>query len=109
MANKKNNKKTKLAIGVGAGLAAAGAAAASYYFFASKSAKKNRKVVASWATKLKHDAEKKIKTLESMDKSAVIKVIEKSASALKNAGGIDKKDLSAAVAELKKNWEKLVK
>ena len=102
------NKKTKTAIGVGAGLIAAGAVAG-YYFFASKNAKKNRKIVASWATKLKRDTEKKIKTLAAMDKSAVTKVIEQTASLYKGVGGISTKDLSAAVSELKKNWQKLVK
>lgn len=101
------NKKTKLAIGVGTGLLAAGAVG--YYFFAGKDAKKNRKIATSWANKLKRDAEKKIKTLKSMDRSAVIKVIEKTAAVFKGSGDVSKKDLSAAVNELKKNWQKLVK
>jgi hypothetical protein len=102
------NKKTKVAIGVGAGLAAAGAAAG-YYFFASKDAKKNRKIVASWATKLKKDAEKEIKSLKKMEKTSVEKIIGKVSSAYKGMEGINAKNLSAAVSELKKNWKKLVK
>jgi hypothetical protein len=102
------NKRTKAAIGVGAGLIAAGAAAG-YYFFASKGAKKNRKIVASWATKMKRDTEKEVKSLGKMEKSAVTKVINKVSTAYKGLEGIKMKDLSAAVSELKKNWQKLVK
>lgn len=102
------NKKTKAAIGVGAGLVAAGAAAG-YYFFASKDAKKNRKIAALWASNLKKDVEKKIKVLKSIDKFAVAEIIEKAAATYKSVGKISKKDISTAASELKKNWKKLVK
>jgi hypothetical protein len=101
------DKKTKVALGVAAGLIATGAAG--YYFFASKKAKKNRKIAASWADSLKRDAEKKIKLLKSLDKTAVTEVIESVAAAYRGAGKVSKKDLSAAVSELKKNWQKLAK
>lgn len=102
------NKKTKAAIEIGAGLLAAGAAAG-YYFFASKSAKKNRKIAAKWANDLKKDAEKKIKVLKNVDKIAVTKVIEQAATAYSCVKDVGKKELTTAVSELKKNWQKLVK
>lgn len=102
------SKKTKIAVGVGTGLLAAGTAAG-YYFFASKTAKKNRKIVASWATKLKRDTEKHIKVLKKMDKTAVIKMINKAAAAYKGVEDVSAKDLAAAVTELKRNWKKMVK
>jgi hypothetical protein len=101
------NKKTKLALEIGAGLLAMGTAG--YYFFTSENSKKNRKIIASWANNLKRDVDKKIKVLKSLDKSAVANVIEKTAAAYKGSGGVSAKDLSAVVSELKKNWKKLVK
>lgn len=100
-------KKTKIAIGVGTGLLAAGAAG--YYFFASKDAEKNRKIVASWATKLKKDVEKEVKAIKSNKEPVVKKIIDKVSKAYKGLEGVNMKDVSAAVSELKKNWDKIVK
>ncbi len=109
MTNKKTTKTMKVVGGVGAGLVAAGAAAAGYYFFASKDAKKNRKVAATWATDLKKNIESEIKAVSSMEKEAVMNVIEKAVGVYNDIEDINKKDLAKAASELKKNWQKLVK
>ena len=67
------------------------------------------KIAAKWANDLKKDAEKKIKVLKNVDKIAVAKVIEQAATAYSSAKEVGKKELTTAVSELKKNWQKLVK
>jgi prophage DNA circulation protein len=87
---------------------AAGAAAAGYYFYASTNAKSHRKVAAKWATNLKDDVVRRAKEVgEKIDKKTMMKIVDGAASAYKSVRGLDRKELSRAVTELKKNWHKL--
>jgi hypothetical protein len=105
MANK--NKKN----GGGMGIVAAGAAiAAGYYFYLSKNAKKNRKIVATWATNLKDDVLDKAETLkENLNRDSLIGIIDEIAETYYTAKNVRKEDVKEAVDELKENWEKVLK
>lgn len=101
---------TKKIAGVGAGLiGAAAAAAAGYYFYATKDAKKNRKLAAKWATDLKRDVVREAKKLQNVDRAKMLKIVDTAATAYETVRSVDKKDLTGAVKELKKNWQELAR
>lgn len=103
MAKKRTNKR-KIAIEIGAGLAAAGAAAAvGYYFYASKSAKKHRKVAAKWANNLKKDVIREARRLEKIDPKKLEQVIDTVVSSYQGLRSVNKADLKRAASELKSN------
>lgn len=93
-----------LALEVGAALAAAGAAAAGYYFYGDKNAKKHRQAATKWARSMKADVVAEAKKLKKLDRAAMIAVVNKATQAYQQAKNVDKDDLKAAAAELKKNW-----
>jgi hypothetical protein len=81
MSGKKVSKK-KVALGVGAGLAAlAAAGAAGYYFYGSKDAGKNRKKAGAWANKMKSDVVKAAKKAKKLDQKAVHAIVTNAESA----------------------------
>lgn len=97
--------RTKAAAGVGAALAAA--AAAGYYFYATKNAKKHRKAASAWAKSMKRDVTKGVKSLKKIDAKTVARVVDDAASAYQGMRGVAAGDVSAAAAELKRNWERI--
>lgn len=102
----KKADKTKVAVGVGLGLAAA-AAGAGYYLFGTQGGKVARKKAVRWADDFKGDVIKKAKKLEKMDERAFRTIVDESSKAFERVKSIDKKDLGAAAAELKKNWKNI--
>ncbi len=110
MAKKTVQGVSRTGAGVGlAALAAAGAAAAAgYYFYASENAPKHRKIAAAWAGKLKRDVMIEAKKLQKVDKTAVMKIVDKAAKAYAtNAPKIDKTALMQAAKELKAHWDEV--
>ncbi|MHB8860603.1 MAG: hypothetical protein ACYC48_02610 [Minisyncoccota bacterium] len=103
------NKKMsagKIALEVGAGLAAAGAAAATgYFFYGSKDAKKNRKIAAKWATDMKKEVLKEAKRLENATPKAFAAMVDSVAKTYQSARSVDAADMKRAAKELKENWE----
>ena len=93
--------------GVRLGLLAAAGAAAGYYFYASKDAKKHRKIAAQWAGKLKTEVVKQARRAQGLDKKKILKIVNDAAA--QAAGSVQNKDVGRAAAELKRNWQKIVK
>lgn len=113
MATKKAGKKGMGALEaaeIGAGvLAAAAAAGAAYYFYGTKKAVQHRDAASKWAKGLKRDVLKKMKKVEKLTGKTSAALIEEAAQAYRGMEGVSKKDLDAAVEELKKNWSKVKK
>ncbi len=103
----KEISKKKIALGVGAGVAGVAALAAGYYFFGATKAATNRKKAAKWATDLKADVVKHAKKMKAMDQKAYHAIVDEATKAYKTMKSIDAKDLAAAAAELKSNWDHL--
>ncbi len=114
MATKKTAKKGMSAleaaeIGAGVLAAVAAAGAAGYYFYGTKKAPQHREAASKWAKGLKRDTLKQMKKLQKIDAKSVAAVVEKASEAYRQAEGVSKKDVDAAVEELKKNWTKMKK
>lgn len=104
--NKRGGKGVS-ALEVGAALAAAGAAAAGYYFYGDKDAKKHRQAATKWARGMKADVVAEAKKLKKLDRAAMVSIVNQASQAYQEAKNVDKNDLKAAAAELKKNWRKI--
>jgi hypothetical protein len=98
----KKTSAKKVAMEVGAGLAAA---AAGYYFYASKGAKKHRKIAAAWATKMKKEVMKEAKLLEKESPRAFATIVDRVAKTYEAARKVDAADVKRAAKELKENWD----
>lgn len=99
------------AVELGAGMLAAVAAAgaAGYYFYGTKNAPQHRDAASKWAKGLKRDTLKQVKKLQKLDAKSVAEAIEKASATYRTMEGVSKKDVDAAVAELKQNWTKMKK
>lgn len=104
---KKRTGSGVTALEVGAALAAAGAAAAGYYFYGDKQAKKHRQAATKWARGMKADVLAEAKKLKSLDRAAMVAIVNRATEAYQGARNVDKQDLKAAAAELKKNWRRI--
>jgi len=107
---KKMTNAKKTAIEIGAGLAVAGAAAAAgYYFYGSTSAKKNRKIVAKWATDMKKEVIKEAKKLEATSPKAFANIVDRVSKTYQAARTVDVAEVKRAAKELKENWDAVQK
>jgi hypothetical protein len=99
------------AVEIGAGLLAAVAAAgaAGYYFYGTKNAAQHRDAASKWAKGLKRDTMKQVKKLQKLDAKSVAIAVDKASEAYRQMEGVSRKDVDAAVEELKKNWTKMKK
>lgn len=107
----KKGMSTLEAVELGAGVLAAVAAAgaAGYYFYGTKKAPQHREAASKWARGLKRDTLKQVKKLQKLDAKSVAEAIEKASATYRSMEGVSKKDVDAAVEELKKNWTKMKK
>ncbi len=106
MAKKTTSKKvsTGAMIGIGAGIAAATAAA---YLMYGPDAKKNRKVVKSWAVKMKGEILEKFENAKEITEPVYHDILDKATakySALKN---IDGAEVASVVGEIRKHWKSM--
>ena len=69
-------KGTKVAVGVGAGLAAAGLAA---YLFTGKRGKQNRQTLKAWASKVEKEATAQMKKLKNIRKEDYLRMVAQAA------------------------------
>lgn len=99
--------KKAVASKIALGVVAASAAAAGYYFYASKDAKKNRKIAATWATSMKKEVIKEAKKLEEASPKAFAAVVDRVAKTYQAARSVDATEMKRAVKELKENWDML--
>jgi hypothetical protein len=108
--NEKGVSNSNIGNNVGVGLVAVGAAlAAGYYFYMSDNAKKNRKMVAEWATSLKDEVMDKAKTLkDNVTKESLASIIDEVAQTYYTAKNVSKEEVMEAVKELKDNWSKVL-
>lgn len=95
---------TKVEIGAGV-LAAAAAAGAGYWFYGDKDAKKHRKAANVWVKGMKKEVVKNAKKLKRLDQKAMARIVDEAAAMYEGVRSVDRKDLRAAAAELKRNWE----
>lgn len=103
---KKTKNTGKVAMEIGAGLAAAGAAvAAGYYFYGSKSAKKHRKIAAKWATAMKTEAIKEAKRLPKVGPKTFAAIVGRVAKTYQSVRSVDMREVRRAANELKANWD----
>jgi hypothetical protein len=107
MAGKKISSKGKIALGVGAGLAALAAAGAGYYFYGAKEAGKNRKKAAVWANKMKMDVIRAAKKVKKLDEKALHAIIANVESAYRKMKNVRTEDVAEAAAELRTHWKKV--
>lgn len=103
----KHSNKGKVALGVGAGLAALAAAGAGYYFYAAKDAAKNRKKAAAWAKGMKNDVVKAAKKVEQLDKKAIHAIVANIEAAYRKAKNVRPEDVGQLAEELRTHWEKV--
>ena len=99
----KKTSKGKIALEIGAGLAAAGAAAAGYYFYGSKQAKKHRKIAAKWAGDMKKEVIREAKRAKNMNAKDFAKIVDAVAGTYRGVASVNAADLKRAANELKSN------
>lgn len=100
----KKGSNTGAIIGIGAGIAAATAAA---YLMYGPDAKKNRKVVKSWAVKMKGEILEKFENAKEITEPVYHEILDKAMtkySALKN---VDAAEVAGVVAEIRKHWKSM--
>ncbi|NCU28548.1 MAG: hypothetical protein EOM85_02665 [Candidatus Moranbacteria bacterium] len=105
MQNKKGASAKKI-IGIGVGVAALSAAA---YLLFGPEGKKNRKVVKSWAVKMKGEIIEKFEEAKELTEPVYNEIIDKVQQKYAKVQNIDQKELQSVVAEMKKNWKSLKK
>ncbi len=99
----------KVALKVGAGLAALAAAGAGYYFYGAKGAAKNRKQAAKWANEFKAKVVREAKKMKKLDQKVVHAIVAEATKAYQSVRSIDKNDLKQAATELRENWTEVKK
>ncbi len=97
--------KKETGMAVGAGAFAVGAAAAGYYFYASKDAKANRKIAATWAADMKKEVVSKAQTLGALDRESFMKIIDRAAELYNGARKASAEEILHAATELKANYD----
>ena len=106
----KKNTTGKVVAEISAGIiAAAAAAAAGYYFYGSPQAKKHRKIAAKWATDMKKEVMWEAKKLKDISAKDFAKVVDTVARTYVAAQSVNAPDVKRAAAELKSNWETVLK
>ena len=103
------NKGVEVAEAVGAALVVA-AAAGAYFLYGSKGAKKNRKVVKSWALKAKAEVLEKLeKAKEEINEENYHKIVDGAVTKFNNVKDAHKDDIDAVTKELKGHWKNIKK
>lgn len=109
MEKKKVNKKgisTKTVVGIGAGVAALSAAA---YVLFGPQGKKNQKIIRSWAVKMKGEIIEKFENAKELTEPVYHSIIDNAEAKYAKLKNVDKEELAATVAEIKKHWKSLKK
>jgi hypothetical protein len=94
------------AIGVGATIAAMSAAA---YLLFGPEGKKNRKSVKGWAVKMKGEIIEKFEEAKELTEPAYQAIIDEVQAKYAVAKGIDKAELAALIADIRKHWKVMSK
>lgn len=99
-------KNQKIALEVGAGVAAIAAAAAGVYFMTGKNAK-NRKKVAKWASDFKEDVVLDLNKAGKVTKQTYQKIIDTTAKNYSGLKNVSTMELAALAADLKGSWDSI--
>jgi gas vesicle protein len=106
--NKKSKKgvSAKTVIGVVAGVAALSAAA---YVLFGPEGKKNRKIIRSWAVKMKSEIIEKFENAKEITEPVYHEIINNVQAKYAKMKNVDQKELTNVVNEIKKHWKDLKK
>ena len=85
------------------------AAAAGAYLLYGKHAKKNRKLVKSWAIKARAEVLEKIEALKQIDKASYQKAIDDVTTRYRTIKNVSSKELAELARELKSHWNDISK
>jgi len=105
MSNKKG-MSTGAIVGVGAGVAALSAAA---YLLFGPDGKKNRKVIRSWAVKMKGDIIEKFEEAKEITEPVYHKIVNDAKAKYAEMPNVDKKELEDLVIDISKHWKTMMK
>lgn len=97
-----NKNSTGKVLAVGVGIAALSAAA---YVLFGPDAKKNRKKISGWATKMKGEIIEKFEKMQEITEPIYNKAIDDVAKKYAKSKSITAEELMGVVAELKKHWK----
>jgi hypothetical protein len=100
--NKSKGISTGAMVGIGASIAAA--AAAGYLLFG-PDGKKNRKTVRGWAIKMKGEIIEKFEEAKELTEATYHSIVDEVSAKYADMKGIDKEELAALVADIRKHWK----
>lgn len=98
----KKGVSAKTVIGIGVGVAALSAAA---YVLFGPDGKKNRKVIRSWAVKMKGEIIEKFEDAKELTEPVYNQIIDNAKAKYAKLKNVDSKELEATVNEIKKHWK----
>jgi hypothetical protein len=102
----KKGMSTGAMVGVGATIAAVSAAA---YLLFGPEGKKNRKVAKGWAIKMKGEIIEKFEEAKELSEPAYQAIIDQVQEKYANVKNVDKAELAALVADIRKHWKAIAK
>ncbi len=102
----KKEKNVGAVVAVGVGIAAATVAA---YLLFGPEGKKNRKVIKGWVVKMKGEIIEALEKVQNVTEPAYNKVVDTISAKYAKAKNIDKQELEAVVADLRKHWKVISK
>ena len=94
----------KIAIGAGV----VGASVAAYLLFGPEG-KKNRKIVKGWAVKMKGEIMEKVESIKDLTEPVYENIVDQIQSKYEKLKNIDKKEVLAVAAEMRKHWKAVSK
>ncbi|HRH30557.1 MAG TPA: hypothetical protein PK886_00615 [Candidatus Paceibacterota bacterium] len=97
-----NKSTTGKVLAVGASIAALSAAA---YVLFGPDAKKNRKKISGWATKMKGEIIEKFEKMQEVTEPIYNKVIDDVAKKYAKSKAVTEEELASIVSEIKKHWK----
>lgn len=102
----KKGVSAKTIVGVAAGVAALSAAA---YVLFGPEGKKNRKIIRSWAVKMKGEIIEKFENAKEITEPIYHEIINNVQAKYAKMKNVDQKELTNVVNEIKKHWKDLKK
>lgn len=96
-------------MGIGLGMAAVAAAAAGAYFLYGKDGAKNRKAVKGWMLKMKGEVLSQMEHLKEVNEETYGRIVDTVAKKYQAVKDIDKTELAAMAADLKRHWSNINK
>ena len=102
----KKGVSAKTIVGVAAGVAALSAAA---YVLFGPNGKKNRKIIRSWAVKMKGEIIEKFEKAKEITEPVYHEIINNVQAKYAKMKNVDPKELEAVVSEIKKHWKAIKK